>query len=174
MIFRELNRNEIEKFSEIDRSEQVEYNYRIRDGRLELFEYKCNIKGFSETKLKTHKESLYFLFDRGGSVFGAFKNDRLVGLISIDNIFRGPKKDKLQLSLLHISKEYRGNGIGRKLVELVKTKAKEKGANKLYISCAPIKNTIDFYLRIGCHPTTELEDDLYRLEPDDIHMELKV
>ena len=174
MYYKILDRNEIEKLGEIDRSELVEFNYRCKDGRLELFDYYFDIKGFSENQLQKHKEDLYQLFDRGGTAFGAFDGSYLVGISSLDNKFRGRGNDILQLAFLHISKDYRKKGIGKKLVELAKKKASEMGAKKLYISGSPIKNTIEFYMVIGCKLSTEVEKDLFELEPEDIHMELLI
>ena len=50
-----------------------------------------------------------------------------------------------------------------------KERAKELGAKKLYISATPSKNTVDFYRHLGCKLTSEINADLYQLEPDDIH-----
>lgn len=102
MYFMTLDRNEIEKLGEIDRSELVEYNYRYRDGKLELFNYYCDIKGFGETQLQKHKENLYLLYDRGGTIFGAFDDSTLVGISSLDSKFRGRDNDMLQLAFLPI------------------------------------------------------------------------
>lgn len=167
-----MNRDEIEKLGEIDRSELVEYNYRCKDGNLELFNYYCDIKGFNEMQLQGHKENLYQLYDRGGSIFGAFEDSKLVGISSLDSRFRGQERDMLQLAFLHVSKDYRGKGIGRNLIELTKEKVTELGAKRLYISGSPIKNTIEFYMRIGCKLANEVEKDLLELEPEDIHLEL--
>lgn len=170
MNYRKLERNEIEKLDEIDRSELVEYNYRCKDGKLELFEYFCDIKGFGEDQLKNLKKDLYLLFDRGGTIFGAFDGLMLIGIASLDSVFRGKNKDKLQMALLHVSNGYRKKGIGKTLVGMIKEKAQNLGAKSLYVSCAPIKNTIDFYYANGCKITDELEKDLFELEPEDIHM----
>lgn len=171
MYYKILDRNEIEKLGEIDRSELVEYNYRCRDGKLELFNYYYDIQGFGEN-LQKHKENLYQLYDRGGTIFGAFDGSNLVGISSLDNKFRGRKNDMLQLAFLHVSKDYRKKGIGKKLIELAKKRAAELGAKRLYISGSPIKNTIEFYMANGCKPVNEVEKDLFELEPEDIHMEL--
>lgn len=174
MYYKVLDRNEIEKLGEIDRSESVEYNYRCKDGKLELFSYYCDIKGFGEKQLQKHKENLYKLYDRGGTIFGAFEDSKLVGISSLDNNFRGQKNDILQLAFLHVSKDYRKKGIGKELIKLAKEKVTELGAKRLYISGSPIKNTIEFYMAIGCKLADEVEKDLFELEPDDIHMELVI
>lgn len=172
MYYKILDRNDIEKLGEIDRSELVEHNYRCKDGKLELFSYYCDIKRFNEKQLEKHKENLYQLYDRGGTIFGAFDGPNLVGISSLDSKFRGLEKDMLQLVFLHVSKDYRKKGIGKKLIELAKDKATELGAKRLYISGSPIKNTIEFYMAIGCKPVNEVEKDLFELEPEDIHLEL--
>jgi GNAT superfamily N-acetyltransferase len=174
MIIRGLFREEIEKLSEIDRSEVVEFNYRLSHGKLELFDYYCEIKRFSETKLVQLKTGLYHLYDGGGAIYGALCENKLVGIASLDSRFRGENLNRLQLALLHVDKNYRKCGIGKHLVELVAEKARKLGAQQLYISAAPIKNTVEFYMKLGCKLTAELEADLFELEPEDIHMELNI
>ena len=44
-------------------------------------------------------------------------------------------------------------------------------ARKLYISATPSENTINFYLNIGCIITREVDQALFELEPEDIHLE---
>lgn len=61
-------------------------------------------------------------------------------------------------------------GVGKTLVELVKKKAKEMGAKKLYVSATPSKNTVHFYLNRGFDLAEEVNERLYELEPEDIHM----
>jgi GNAT superfamily N-acetyltransferase len=172
LIYRDLSRDEIIKMKEIDRKELVEYNYRVKDGKLEMFEFYCDIKGFGAEHLNRIIDDLYKLYDNGGTIYGAFENSKLVGIVSLDSKFRGRNKDRLQLALLHVSNDYRKKGIGKYLVEIVKEKAKQLGASKIYISGAPIKNTIDFYMNVGCKLTPEIDEELYKLEPDDIPMEL--
>lgn len=84
------------------------------------------------------------------------------------------RKDYLKLEILHVSNAYRQCGVGRKLVELAKAEALARGAQKLYISATPSKNTIDFYTNLGCQLTTEIDPELFKLEPEDIHLELKL
>ena len=51
-------------------------------------------------------------------------------------------------------------------------KAIDLGAESLYISATPSKNTIGFYLHMGCRLAFEVNQELFRLEPKDIHLEL--
>jgi N-acetylglutamate synthase-like GNAT family acetyltransferase len=75
------------------------------------------------------------------------------------------------MKFLHVSNNYRKQGLGKKLFFLAAEKALELGAKKLYISATPSENTVDFYLNLGCVLATEVDEDLFRLEPEDIHLE---
>jgi len=46
------------------------------------------------------------------------------------------------------------------------------GANRLYISSSESKNTVEFYRSLGCELVSEVDWELFALEPKDIHMEL--
>lgn len=66
----------------------------------------------------------------------------------------------------------RNQALGKKLIDKTKEKAKELGAKSLYISATPSLNTVRFYLGLGCELVSELNPELFRLEPEDIHLEL--
>jgi len=86
----------------------------------------------------------------------------------------GKYKDMVNLSLLWVSKENRRKGIAKKLLNLCKMEGKKSDVEKLYISAAPSKNTVDFYLEMGCQITEEIDPEMYKKEPEDIHLELKL
>ena len=86
----------------------------------------------------------------------------------------GQSKDQLQLKFLHVSKAYRGQGLGKQLFTLAKTEAHMRGAKRMYISATPSENTVNFYRRLGCVATRELDPELFALEPEDIHLECEV
>jgi len=46
------------------------------------------------------------------------------------------------------------------------------GAKKLYISATPTKATVDFYRNEGAVIAKEIDSDLFKFEPLDIHLEL--
>ena len=69
---------------------------------------------------------------------------------------------------------YRKQELGRKLFELAKTCAQEKGAKRLYVSATPSENTVNFYMRQGCRVTKEPDPELFELEPEDIHLEMEI
>ncbi len=73
--------------------------------------------------------------------------------------FIGEHKDQLQLKFLHVSRSYRGRGIGKSLFAQSAHRARELGARQLYISATPSERTIDFYLRCGCTLAGHIDPD---------------
>ena len=70
-------------------------------------------------------------YDNGGTLLGAFDGEKLVGLGSINKEFIGEDKNMIQLSSMHVSAKYRDRGMGRKIVFMLKEKAKQS-ARKNY------------------------------------------
>jgi ribosomal protein S18 acetylase RimI-like enzyme len=105
--------------------------------------------------------------DRGGSMFGAFDNEALVAFVIYNqNLSQG----MAQLAMLYVSRSYRSRGIGALLTEKATQLAKADGANKIYVSATPTAATVHFYMGQGFELTREINQRLYELEPDDIHM----
>ena len=173
MNFRLINRDEIEKLRKIDRSEIITHIYHYVNGKLLLREEYYNLLGWDQTELNNLLKRLYIIFDRGGTFYGAFNNSSMIGLVSLNNQFIGKNKDQLQIVSLHVSKNFRKKGIGKALFDIAKEKAKKLGAKKLYISATPSKNTVEFYMQLGCKLAKEINKELFELEPEDIHLEFK-
>ena len=158
----------------IDRREVVENIYTFENGTLVLKPDFFDIQGWPTGEPEKYTPLLYECFDRGGWFYGFFDWNLLIGVAILENKFIGQQKDQLQLKFLHVSQAYRGQGFGKRLLELSKIEARQRGAKRLYISATPSEHTIDFYLRQGCTVTEELDADLFALEPEDIHLECSV
>ncbi|MEW5717904.1 MAG: GNAT family N-acetyltransferase [Chloroflexota bacterium] len=89
----------------------------------------------------------------------------------LESKFIGKNHDQLQLKFLHVSKDYRKNGLGKRLYELAAITARERGARRMYVSATPSENTVKFYQRRGCRIAPEPDPELFALEPEDIHLE---
>ena len=174
MDTRTLKREEIEKVREIHRSEIVLQDYIMEDGQLTLRDVFYDIKGWDPSELEESIKHLYDIYDRNGTLLGVFDGNKLAAVSALDSEFIGREKDQLQLYFHHVDSQYRHKGIGGTLLKQIKETAKRFGAKKLYISATPSKNTIDFYMHMGCRLASELNQELYRLEPEDIHLELKI
>ncbi|HUE99459.1 MAG TPA: GNAT family N-acetyltransferase [Anaerolineales bacterium] len=109
--------------------------------------------------------------DRGGTFWGALENDILIGVAILESKFIGSQHETLQLKFLHVSRDYRKRGIASTLFKLAVEQAKALGATKLYISATPSEHTVNYYMQLGCVLATEIDPELFALEPEDIHLE---
>jgi len=174
MEYRILSRDENARLGEIDRGELIEKLYRFKEGKLVLEEKFLDVKGWHPMELREYIDVLNEIYDRGGTIYGAFEGSVICGIGALDSEFIGRNKDYLKLDKLYISKSHRGRGIGRELVRLMSGRAREMGAKKLYVSATPFENTVRFYMGVGCTLVEEYIRELQELEPEDIHLELKL
>lgn len=171
MNIRLLQREEIPLIWQIDRREIVENIYYVRDGKLVLKPDYFDIQGWPPGEPEHYTPILLDCYDRGGTFWGVTENDTLAGVAILESKFIGTWKDTLQLKFLHVSRGYRKHGFGTTLFHLAVEKAKALGAKKLYISATPSENTVNYYTRLGCVLATEIDPELFALEPEDIHLE---
>jgi predicted GNAT superfamily acetyltransferase len=173
--YRELKKSEIDVtlFARFNRYQDVKKCWRKENGKWILkdiafteqwssYEYEYLVKCLQNT-IKT-----------GGVVLGAFNNTMLVGFASVESQFFGSQKEYLQLSSIHTSYENRGTGIGKKLFSLVCKKAKEMGAQRMYISAHSSQESQAFYKAMGCVEAMEYSDKLVAEEPCDCQLEYRL
>lgn len=172
--YRPLDPAEIERTDEIDRTETIDYIYRLRRGKLALEAHHRQVRGWQPGSLEASKQVMRECMSRGGAAWGAFVEERLVGIAVLDGKRIESDHDALDLYFLHVSSNYRGRGIGRSLVGLVAHRARELGARRLYVSATPSQNTINFYQGAGFELASLVDPELFRLEPEDIHMDLQL
>ncbi|HEX5808600.1 MAG TPA: GNAT family N-acetyltransferase [Anaerolineales bacterium] len=165
-----LQRDEIPLIWQIDRREIVENIYVWNDGKLVLKRDYFDIKGWPPGEAELYTPVLLDCYDRSGSFWGTFEETTLVGVAVLESKFIGSQQDTLQLKFLHVSRDCRKKGMATKLFHLAVEKASSLGAQKLYISATPSENTVNYYLRRGCTLATELDPELFALEPEDIHL----
>ena len=107
----------------------------------------------------------------GGVVYGAFDDKKLVGFASAESTFFGEKYRYLELSCIHVTEERRGSGIGRRLFKLISARAREMGAEKLYISAHSSVESQSFYRAVGCREAEEYSRYHAEKEPCDCQLE---
>lgn len=174
VTYRQLTKDDVASLRGIDRSEYIDAIYYYRNGKLVLEPEIYDVRGFNLPELEKMVQETEELTERGGTVYGAYADGTLVGASSVECDFIGLTKDTLQMPILHISKDYRGRGVGQQLMRLVIDKARQFGAKRLYVSATPSRNTIHFYQRMGCTLATEVDPILFAKEPEDIHLELEL
>lgn len=100
---------------------------------------------------------------------GAFDGATLIGMASLRYRLT---ETVAQLVSLHVSRAYRRYGVATRLLHELMRLARQDSARELYVSAAPTPSAIGFYTRLGFAPTTRVDQRLYDLEPEDIHMTL--
>ena len=171
MIIRLLERDEVPLVWQLDRREVIHNIYYLRNGELVLVPAYYDMQGWPTGEAEHYTPILLDCFDRGGTFWGAFEDEDIIGVSVLESKFIGSKSDTLQLKFLHVSRGGRKQGLGAKLFHLAVDHARSLGAKKLYISATPSENTINFYMRLGCVLATEIDPELFALEPEDIHLE---
>jgi predicted N-acetyltransferase YhbS len=173
LIRRCLRREELPLAWRIDRRELVERIFELRNGELVSRPDPFDIRGWPPGEPEKSAPILEAAFDRGGAFLGVFESDRLVALAVVDTLPLGTNGDLRQLTFLHVAHDYRRLGIGTELFEAAQALAKRQGASGLYVSATPSENTVSFYLNRGCRLIDEPDQELFALEPADIHFECR-
>ena len=168
MRIRALDKSWAVRISEVDRSEDISLIYRYRDGRLMPEHVKVSFGRWEGKWLDSRIERIKEELDCGGIFLGIIEEEKLTGFALIGGRLIGSRKYTIQLVLLHVSREYRGKGMGAKLFHEVCARAKKKGACRLFISSAPTESAVGFYARQGAKPVGRNEKGLAVEEKDDI------
>lgn len=171
MKIRLLKRDEIPRIWQIDRREIVKNIYSLEDGKLVVKPDYFDIQGWPPGEAEHYTPILTDCYDRGGTFWGAFEKGKLIGVAILESKFIGSRVDTLQLKFLHVSRDFRKRGFASALFQLAVEKARALGDKKLYISATPSEHTVNYYMRLGCMLATEVDPELFALEPEDIHLE---
>jgi GNAT superfamily N-acetyltransferase len=166
--------SELARIGEIDRSEHITQQYKSRNGVLELIDVEIHAPGWGEPgeySVQHYIESWTPLLDAGGVMLGAFDGDRLVGVAIYQPYLA---EGVAHFAVLYVTRTHRRKGIGQALSNEVARLARADGARRLYVSATPTRATVDFYAKQGFQPVATPNERLFALEPDDIHMELKL
>jgi GNAT superfamily N-acetyltransferase len=169
---RRLERDELARVGEIDRTEHIEVLYVQRGARLveRMGDWSAapwDQDGEGEHSVKAQQGELEKYAAAGALTLGAFSGDRLVG---IGVVVPRLRPNIAQLAFLHVSDGFRAAGIGGRLSDELERWARDAGASEIVVSATPSENTVRFYLRRGYEPTGEPLPELFELEPDDVHM----
>ena len=163
-----MHPEEVHLLSELDRSEHVTQCYKMNQGSMECIDVNWDIPQWViEEKL----EEWAPVAEGFNNMWGAFQHGRLAGFV----IYRRHlTEETAQLALLHVSRDFRGEGIGTMLINRALEKAVEDGKKSIYVSSCPTRNTVDFYMGKGFRIAAEPNMELFEMEPEDIHMVMEV
>lgn len=156
-----------ESLNDFDRFQVVNNIYKLVDGRLVLA-----FHPFTETWSPERKhEKADEILSGEYITYCAFDDERVVGEIMIVPELN---QNRLIIDSFHVSGDFRRQGVGRALFQTVAEKAREMGAEALYMSACSAEETIRFYLAMGCKPSENPIPEYAEAEPFDIQMECKL
>lgn len=167
-----LERSELTRVREIDRTEKIEGRYLQRGVALELqsgdwSSPSWDLEGTGPHSVAALHAMLDSTLERGASAIGAFAHG---GVVGIGLVLPHVRPRIAQLVALYVSNTERGHGVGTRLCNELELVAREAGDVEIVVSATPSANTVRFYLNKGFAPTAEPLPELFELEPEDIHM----
>ncbi len=71
-----------------------------------------------------------------------------------------------------MSRDSRRTGIAGRLVAELRAETLRRGARRLYISATPSESALGFCLSLGAEPAAPVDEWLFALEPEDVHLVL--
>ncbi|MEK3910665.1 GNAT family N-acetyltransferase [Paenibacillus sp. FSL H7-0331] len=158
------------RIRDIDRSEIIDLIYKCKDGNLEEIKAGHECPNWKEDEYQEIIPRYEYELKNGGTAFGAYDGNKLVGFGVLAHKFRGKENNQLQIDLMYVTREYRRQGIGRRILDVLSEVAIEKGAKYLYISSTETESAVNFYSSYGSKITSEVDKELFEKEPYDIHM----
>lgn len=170
---RRLARVDLARVAEIDRTERIDALY-VQEGE-DLTERRGSWDsppwlrgGDGEHTVAAKVRELHGYVDLGGVAVGALADGRLVGIgVVVPELRPGIA----QLAFLHVTRTYRGTGVGKLLCTELERIACVGGASEMVVSATPSENTVRFYLGRGFVPTASPPAELFEAEPEDVHMQ---
>lgn len=167
---REMKLEEYRKIKEIDRSEQINLIYVNQGDSIVEQPAGHECPTWNPAELKELEERFQYELKHGGLAMGAFDGDKLAGFGVLAHRLRGPDRDRIQVDLMYVSRPYRRQGIGTRIIQLLSEEAKRRGAKYLYISSTETQSAVQFYQSCGSELTWDKDPELFEKEPHDIHM----
>ncbi|XID94934.1 GNAT family N-acetyltransferase [Paenibacillaceae bacterium WGS1546] len=165
-----MSQEHVNQLGEIDRSEHIDLIYVMDQDQLLELEQNHECPNWNEDLLEAIKTRYLYEIQNGGLAVGAFSGSKLAGFGVLAHKFRGIDRDRLQVDLMYVSREYRRQGIGTRILTQLGEEARSRGAKYLYISSTETRSAVSFYKSQGSQITNEVDQELYDMEPQDIHM----
>jgi GNAT superfamily N-acetyltransferase len=158
----------------IDRSEHVDGEYAVVDGRLvERPVTMSDIPPLDPVGDGSHSVAAKVQFcasvvdEHAGVVLGAFNGEHVAGVAVVAPSFEPPLA---WFAYLDVNRADRRHGVASALWDAARHLARESGARQLYVSATPTASAVGFYVSRGCRLADPVHPMLFEHEPDDIHL----
>lgn len=172
VIYRRLCAEELtpEALDGFERRQKVTECARWEGGELVFFPHAFT-DDWTPSERRETAVNMARILRQGGLAFGAFAEGRMTGFACLAGRLIGSRGQYAELYRLHVSKPYRGKGIGARLFLMAAGGAGELGAEKICLAAHPARETQEFYRAMGC---VRAKEDLRRetdFEPMDCLLE---
>jgi GNAT superfamily N-acetyltransferase len=158
----------------IDRSEHVDGEYAVVEGRLVRRPVTMSdIPPLDPVGDGLHSVLAKVQFcgsvvdEHAGVVLGAFNGERVAGVAVVAPSFEPPLA---WFAYLDVNRADRRQGVASELWDRASRLARESGARQLYVSATPTASAVGFYLSRGCRLADPVHPVLFENEPDDVHL----
>jgi ribosomal protein S18 acetylase RimI-like enzyme len=167
ITIRQIPKDQVHRLGDLDVSESGDMVYKWTEGHVEATHQEWHRPRWDAAAIRQHSEMVTNALARGGVMLGALDGELLVGFAALRYKLTD---DMAQLVGLWVSRDYRRHKVAAGLVQEIVRLAKENGARALYVSATPSRSAVGFYQSQGFRPTLQVNQELYELEPEDIHM----
>lgn len=142
---RRLGLDDLGVIAGIDRTERVDIEYAVVDGR--LIARRASIPevrpwdpvGAGDHSVASMVDFCTPIVARGAALFGAFEGDRLLGMAIVEATF---EPELAWLAFLHVSRPARRRGAASALWNAAIDEAAGAGARSLYVSATPAPRSV--------------------------------
>lgn len=152
------------------RRQHVRQCWRREEGALVLrpVEY---VEDWTPAKRRGVAAEVLACVNTGGAAFGAFAQGKVVGFATLSGKPLGSRGQYADLALFYVSEPFRGQGVGGALFRMACDAARERGAEKLYISAHSAAEVMAAYWALGCVEAEEPDPRHAAAEPCDVQLE---
>jgi ribosomal protein S18 acetylase RimI-like enzyme len=169
---RELGPEALARIGEIDRSEHADGYFVLEGGGLRRVERELEIPTWDDAELADTLARLRHSLATGGVLLGVVDDERLVAAAMLGGELLAGETRRLELVFLHVSRAHRRLGLARELLDEVCLRARERGAEQLYVSSSDVEPAVRFYLARGCELASQTDAAMVERWPTDIHLTL--
>ncbi len=153
MKYYRVESTEIFRISEIDRAEVIDLKYSCEattSNAIQLQKIDLHppeeVPDWDSDDVERRANWWKKEIDEGGALFFAEDENQLKGFAVLGKEKAGKSSEFVAL---FIDKDYRGRGIGKKLVELLEHEARDRGIETIYVQSNETASSVDFYLSNG-------------------------
>ena len=170
---RRLREVDLGLIARIDRSEHVEVEYTVRDGKLaQRAVSMADIPNWDPARTGPHSVTAQVefcepLIAAGALFLGAFDGKELLGLAVVDPSF---EPSTAWLAFLYVSRPFRGRRVASSLWDAAANAAVAARSTSMYVGAVPTGSAVGFNLSRGCELADPPHPSLHAREPDDIHL----